>query len=158
MASYTPNLNLLKKSPVTDGEDTFNVDTMLNDNWDKIDEYLGNISKKTDEMYPNVKSKTVSIVQGSFNLNLSQNDEEVKTISLGFTPLIVILVGSASYATGIPSQGSVSSTAVPRIITTNNGAGSDGSIISNGFTAKFRTGPNSGAGYPVYYFALKQGV
>lgn len=158
MASYTPNLNLLKKSPVTDGEDTFNVDTMLNENWDKIDEYLGKISKKTDEMYPSVKNKTVSIVQGSFNLNLSQNDEEVKTISLGFTPLIVILVASASYATGIPSKGSVSSTAVPRIITTNNGSGSSGSIISNGFTAKFVTGPNSGADYPVYYFALKQGV
>lgn len=43
MASYTPNLNLLKKSPVTDGNDTFNVDTMLNDNWDKIDDAVSNV-------------------------------------------------------------------------------------------------------------------
>lgn len=43
MASYTPNLNLLKKSPVTDGNDTFNVDTMLNDNWDKIDDGISNV-------------------------------------------------------------------------------------------------------------------
>lgn len=37
MASNTPNLNLLKKDPVTDGNDTFNIETMLNENWDKID-------------------------------------------------------------------------------------------------------------------------
>lgn len=38
MSSKTPNLDLLKKNPVTDGNDTFDIDTMLNDNWDKIDE------------------------------------------------------------------------------------------------------------------------
>ncbi|MEC0239245.1 pyocin knob domain-containing protein [Paenibacillus dokdonensis] len=43
MASNTPNLGLLKKDPATDGNDTFNVKTMLNDNWDKIDEAVGNI-------------------------------------------------------------------------------------------------------------------
>ena len=37
MASYTEKLNLLKKDPVADGADTFNITTMLNDNWDKID-------------------------------------------------------------------------------------------------------------------------
>lgn len=37
MASNTPNLNLYKKDPIADGNDTFNVGTMLNENWDKID-------------------------------------------------------------------------------------------------------------------------
>lgn len=37
MASYTENLNLLKKNPLTEGNDNFNIDEMLNDNWDKID-------------------------------------------------------------------------------------------------------------------------
>lgn len=37
MASYTPNLNLLMKDPVADGADTFNIQTMLNENWKKID-------------------------------------------------------------------------------------------------------------------------
>lgn len=37
MASNTPNLNLLKKDPVADKLDTFNIQTMLNENWDKID-------------------------------------------------------------------------------------------------------------------------
>ena len=43
MASNTPNLNLLKKDPIVDGNDTFNIQTMLNDNWDKIDAAVGNI-------------------------------------------------------------------------------------------------------------------
>lgn len=43
MASYTENLNLLKKDPVADGADTFNITTMLNDNWDKIDAAKGQI-------------------------------------------------------------------------------------------------------------------
>ncbi|WP_246517334.1 hypothetical protein [Clostridium aciditolerans] len=37
MASNTPNLNLYKKDPTVDGNDTFNIKAMLNDNWDKID-------------------------------------------------------------------------------------------------------------------------
>ncbi|WP_313429705.1 pyocin knob domain-containing protein [Siminovitchia terrae] len=39
MASNTSRLDLLKKDPVTDGADTFNIKTMLNDNWDKIDQF-----------------------------------------------------------------------------------------------------------------------
>jgi len=42
LASYTPNLDLLKKNPLTEGSDTFNITTMLNDNWDKIDSKIGN--------------------------------------------------------------------------------------------------------------------
>ena len=37
MATNTSRLGLLKKDPVADGNDTFNIKTMLNDNWDKID-------------------------------------------------------------------------------------------------------------------------
>lgn len=43
MASNTPNLNLLKKDPVTDRDDAFNIQTMLNDNWDKIDAAMGQV-------------------------------------------------------------------------------------------------------------------
>lgn len=45
MSSYTSNLNLLKKDPTTDGSDTFNIKTMLNDNWDKIDDYVAKRKK-----------------------------------------------------------------------------------------------------------------
>lgn len=39
MAGYTDYLNLYYKNPRTDGADTFNIETMMNDNWDKIDEF-----------------------------------------------------------------------------------------------------------------------
>jgi len=41
MSSETTNLGLLKKDPATDGADTFNIETMLNENWDKIDAVTG---------------------------------------------------------------------------------------------------------------------
>lgn len=37
LANNTPNLELYKVDPITDGDKTFNVTTMLNENWDKID-------------------------------------------------------------------------------------------------------------------------
>lgn len=43
MSSNTPNLGLLKKDPMVDGNETFNIETMLNDNWDKIDEAVGKV-------------------------------------------------------------------------------------------------------------------
>ncbi|MCM3747467.1 hypothetical protein M3223_08875 [Paenibacillus pasadenensis] len=46
MPSQTPNLNLYKKNPQTDGQDTFNIETMLNDNWDKLDTA---VSEKVDK-------------------------------------------------------------------------------------------------------------
>lgn len=45
MASNTENLNLLMKNPSTDGADTFNVDTMLNENWQKIDNNAGTVAQ-----------------------------------------------------------------------------------------------------------------
>lgn len=45
MASNTENLNLLMKNPSTDGADTFNIDTMLNENWRKIDANAGSVAK-----------------------------------------------------------------------------------------------------------------
>ncbi len=41
MAGNTPNLDLYKKDPLTDGNDYFDIDTMLNENWDKIDNAVG---------------------------------------------------------------------------------------------------------------------
>lgn len=50
MASYTPNLDLSKKSPVTDGDDMFNVETMLNENWDRIDRGVGDYTAPAQKM------------------------------------------------------------------------------------------------------------
>jgi hypothetical protein len=40
MSSNTKNLGLYKKDPATDGNDTFNITTMLNENWDKLDKLV----------------------------------------------------------------------------------------------------------------------
>lgn len=50
MASQTPNLDLLKKDPVIDGNDTFNIETMLNENWDKIDIAFGDVWRDIEEL------------------------------------------------------------------------------------------------------------
>lgn len=46
MTSQTPNLNLYKVNPETDGEMTFNVKTMLNENWDRLDESIGEVHQE----------------------------------------------------------------------------------------------------------------
>jgi len=50
VASNTPRLNLYKKDPVADADDTFNIQTMLNDNWDRID---ANVVLVTEKGAPN---------------------------------------------------------------------------------------------------------
>ncbi|MGM1048658.1 MAG: phage tail protein [Bacillota bacterium] len=45
MSNNTPNLGLLKKDPMVDGNETFNIKTMLNENWDKIDEAVGQVKE-----------------------------------------------------------------------------------------------------------------
>ncbi|MBY9078317.1 hypothetical protein KIH86_17595 [Paenibacillus sp. HN-1] len=45
MPENTPNLNLYKVNPATDGNDTFNIDTMLNANWDRVDQHAGDTVK-----------------------------------------------------------------------------------------------------------------
>ncbi|WP_059052228.1 tail fiber protein [Paenibacillus senegalimassiliensis] len=87
MASNTPNLNLLKKDPIVDRNDTFNIQTMLNDNWDKIDAAMGDID--IPEASLNVKGK----VQLSSALN---SDAE----NLAVTPKAV----KAAYDAGIAAQ------------------------------------------------------
>ena len=37
MGSYTPNKGLYKADPIADAKDTFNMQKLLNDNWDKLD-------------------------------------------------------------------------------------------------------------------------
>lgn len=45
MAGNTQNLGLYYKEPIKDGNDTFNIQTMLNDNWNKLDAILGVLSQ-----------------------------------------------------------------------------------------------------------------
>ncbi|GIO90727.1 hypothetical protein [Paenibacillus lactis] len=50
MPSQTPNLDLYKVNGETDGNDTFNVDVVLNDNWDKIDAAVGSVETEIESL------------------------------------------------------------------------------------------------------------
>ena len=42
MSSNTAKIGLYKANPITEPNDNFNIDTLLNNNWDKIDVAVGN--------------------------------------------------------------------------------------------------------------------
>lgn len=64
MASNTEHLNLLKKDPVADGNETFNIETMLNDNWDKIDAAVGEMQEELADIdIPHASLTGAGIVQ-----------------------------------------------------------------------------------------------
>lgn len=82
MTSYTPNLNLLKKDPSTDGNDTFNITTMLNDNWDKIDKFCLN--------------NRALIQQGTYVGTGTYGEENPNELSFNFNPKIIIVISCSS--------------------------------------------------------------
>lgn len=78
MASNTTRLGLLKKNPETDGNHTFNIETMLNENWDKIDNRVALLDPETNKV-PASQLDVVSppdastTVKGIAKLNSSTN-------------------------------------------------------------------------------------
>jgi hypothetical protein len=48
MSKNTSNLKLYKKEPSVDSNDKFDITTMLNDNWDKIDQHAGQIEQRIE--------------------------------------------------------------------------------------------------------------
>lgn len=66
MSSNTTNLNLYKADTVADGLNTFNIKTMLNDNWDKVD---GAVS---------AKEPTISTKNSAFNQSFETSTSNIK--------------------------------------------------------------------------------
>lgn len=72
MPSQTPNMGLYKVNGETDGNDTFNVDVVLNDNWDKLDAAVGQIQEDLDNVTVTVPDASLTekgIVQLSNDTN-----------------------------------------------------------------------------------------
>jgi hypothetical protein len=76
LASNTPRLNLYKKDPVADANDTFNIQTMLNDNWDKID---AEVAKKSD--FDAYLAETTQELNKLRNKN-NEQDKEIANLNL----------------------------------------------------------------------------
>ncbi|AMA72939.1 hypothetical protein P4S93_09780 [Aneurinibacillus thermoaerophilus] len=85
MASNTPNLGLYMKDPVTDGNHTFNIETMLNENWRKIDEKV--VLKEegkglsTNDYTDADKQKLANMQEGSIN----QDTADARYLQAGST-------------------------------------------------------------------------
>lgn len=151
MASNTPNLNLLKKDPVTDGNDTFNIRTMLNENWDKIDAAVGEVREELQDIeIPDASLTQAGIVQLSNEINGSRENVAAteKAVSRAFqagnerkAEVVAALVAlgvsastSETWAQLIPKMASI-------IRATGNAAAAD---LLAGKTASNASGPFSG--------------
>lgn len=64
MASYTENLRLFKRDPLTEGEEYFDISAMLNDNWDKIDLAVLLISSVVNDLTTGGAAVPLSAEQG----------------------------------------------------------------------------------------------
>ncbi|GAB6988049.1 tail fiber protein [Paenibacillus pini] len=60
MPTNTTKLNLLKMNPSTDGAKTFNIDTMLNENWDKVDAAVGKVQEDVKNINPVLPDGTLT--------------------------------------------------------------------------------------------------
>lgn len=96
MASYTPNLNLYKKDPIADGNDFFNIKTMMNDNWDKIDEKV----KDALDDIGDLQSEQVRIATGSYVGTGTYGASNPCSLTFDFAPRIVLLSYSNAALSG----------------------------------------------------------
>lgn len=108
MASNTPNLNLLKKDPATDGNDTFNIQTMLNDNWDKIDAAVGEVREELKDInVPDASLTQKGITQLSSATDSTAEDRAAtpKAVKSAFDAAIAAQVTANAANTAAASAG-----------------------------------------------------
>lgn len=98
MASYTPNLNLYKKDPIEDGNDFFNIKTMMNDNWDKIDEKV----KAALDDIGDLQSEQVRIATGSYVGTGTYGASNPCSLTFDFAPkLLIVAIEDQGYLRGM---------------------------------------------------------
>ncbi|MGO4786773.1 hypothetical protein AB4124_04925 [Paenibacillus sp. 2KB_20] len=108
MSSNTPNLGLLKKDPMVDGNETFNIETMLNENWDKVDEAVGRTGgygvttqSKANEYEVNLKPAPASLTAGirvTVKINVASTGAPMLNVNgLGAKPVLKTSGSSASF-------------------------------------------------------------
>lgn len=70
MSMFSNFLNLFKYEPTTDAQNTFNIQTALNDNWDKLDDFAENINEqlegKTDKNTTIILDANSAIKNGKY--------------------------------------------------------------------------------------------
>ncbi len=75
MAKQTPNLKLYKVDPETDGDMSFNIETMLNENWDKVDEGFEQLQDNLSQQESDyVRKPGYSVTSGTGNAYIVTTD------------------------------------------------------------------------------------
>lgn len=78
MSSFTNFLNLFKWNAIEDGEEEFNIDKALNENWDKIDikleTHIKGVNKEVSDFKTNIKETL-----NDFETNTNKNVQDFKT-------------------------------------------------------------------------------
>lgn len=128
MATNTTNLKLLKKDPIADGDDTFNIETMLNENWDKIDTAVKGVQDDIDGIViPDATTAQKGIVQltnatDSTSETTAPTAKALKTVSDAAFPKVGgDISGSVSVAGTISANNTViASGGISVILDSNN--------------------------------------
>ena len=98
MAEYTPNLNLFKKDPVADKDTTFNIQTMLNDNWDKLDSAV----KAALDDIGDLQDGQVRIATGSYVGTGTYGSSNPCSLTFDFVPkLLIVAIEAQGYLRGM---------------------------------------------------------
>jgi viroplasmin and RNaseH domain-containing protein len=107
MTNYTQNLNLYKIDPLKDGNKTFNINTILNDNWDKID-----IKHKQQETRVNQNKDETIILRNDIGNKSALNTTDksnlvsaVNEVSASMADIAYKTVGGTANAITITKQG-----------------------------------------------------
>ena len=84
MASNTEYLGLLMKDPAADKSDTFNIETMLNENWRKIDAAF-------PELISLIEGRA-QVVSGAYVGTGVHGEENQNTLEFEFVPKLVLIL------------------------------------------------------------------
>ena len=152
MASNTTKLDLLKKDPVTDGNDTFNIKLMLNDNWDKIDAFAETTEQEMSELFTSVSDGKQLVSSAITDKGVPTNKEDTFQIMANNITSIQtksILSGNAVASQVLSGKTFYSDSETKQTGTMPNRGNASGTITSQGGSIKIRpgyyTGGNIGA-------------
>ncbi len=153
MASNTPNLRLYKVDPVADGNELFNIDKLLNENWDRIDSNAKNLKQSISSL-TNIVNGKAKIVTGRFTVNFNGSyQSDLASVHLGFYPTFVVLYGIENNGSGVGTKfESAAQEHTPRVITREY-SNEYSVLTSNGFNAKFSLRSSSTTSLTIYYVA-----
>jgi len=127
MPNNTPNLGLYKKNPATDGNDSFDIQTMLNDNWDKIDAVISTDDDKQSVRVSTTSNITLSATQTVDGVVLVVGDRVlVKNQNIGSqNGIYIVSTGSWTRSTDTDTSAEVTSGMMVRVNEGTNNSGSE---------------------------------